>query len=118
MLDGSYTADMLAGAVDLLAGLAGYSVHLGVSRDAVMCEVRYMANGVPVQTMLLRRSRIRQPKAGDYIDILYDPKLPQHAFAEDMKDIMLNKPKRECILNSVSGIVCLLAGVFWHLNMI
>ena len=74
-------------------------------------EVRFIVNNKEIQTMILRRVSMRNPKFNDTITIYYDPYNPKQAFAKDMKVILLHKPLRDCIIYGLVTVVCLLSAI-------
>lgn len=61
--------------------------------------------------MILRQASMKNPKSNDKITIYYDPYNPKQAFAKDMKTVLLRKPLRDCIINSIVAIICLLTAI-------
>lgn len=95
-----------------LAVFSGFQIIRLKCTEYTTTEVLFNVNGEKIQTMILRRNSFRVPKFDDEIKIYYDPDNPKHAFAKDMKKIMISKPLKECIMSLVITIVFALSAVF------
>ncbi len=109
--------DLVKSGTEVMAQMAGLPLNLSPTKDTVNTLVRYTVNGKTIETMIKRRSDIRHPKIGAEIDIFYDPELPQHAFAEDMRKQLLLNPLKECV-GGVCGILFgIVAGLLYQISM-
>lgn len=108
VLDNTYSEGGLREASKILAGFQNIS---NLPFEYACTEVCFNANGEKMQTLILRQASMKNPKFNDEISIYYDPYNPKQAFAKDMKTILLRKPLRDCIINSVVATVCLLSAI-------
>lgn len=111
--DAEIKKQIIQSAAGLASGLAGINAHFGTLKSSVRCKVLYYVEDRKIITVIERKSGLRHPKPGDMIPIFYDPELPEHAFANDMKSVMLHEPLTECIVYGAAAIV--LAVVFFVL---
>lgn len=79
-------------------------------------EVEYFVDGVKINSVVYIIEPMRIFKKGDMIDIYYDPENPCHAFDKDMKDILIGKPFRQCIMYAVIAVIMLLCTIFGFLS--
>lgn len=91
--------------------LAGFQNIFNFPLEYVCTEVYFIVNAEKIQTMILRRLSMRNPKFNDEISIYYDPYNPKQAFAKDMKGILLHKSLRDCIIYGFVAVICLLSAI-------
>lgn len=103
-------------AAGLAFGMAGFHAHFGTLKSSVQSKVLYYVDDKKIITVIQRKAGLRHPKPGDMISIFYDPELPEHAFAQDMKSVMLDEPLTECIIYGIVAFVMLLTFLILMLN--
>ncbi len=108
VLTSTYSDGGLREASKILAGFQNVS---NLPFEYACTEVCFSVNGEKIQTMILRRASMRNPKFNDEIKIYYDPYNPKQAFAKDMKGILLHKPLRDCIIYGFVSVICLLSAI-------
>lgn len=108
VLTNTYSEGGLREASKILAGFQNVS---NLPFEYACTEVCFNVNGEKIQTMILRQTSMKNPKFNDEITIYYDPYNPKQAFAKDMKGILLHKPLRDCIINGIVSIICLLTAI-------
>ncbi|MCM1507254.1 MAG: hypothetical protein NC177_09005 [Ruminococcus flavefaciens] len=109
VLDNNYAEGGLRQVSKILAGFQNVS---NFPLEYTCTEVCFSVNGEKIQTMILRRMSIQNPKCYDDIKIYYDPYNPEQAFAKDMKGILLHNPLRDCIIYGIVAVVCALTFIF------
>lgn len=108
VLTNTYTEGGLREASKILAGFQNVS---NLPLEYACTEVYFSVNGEKIQTMILRRASMRNPKFNDEISIYYAPYNPKQAFAKDMKAILLHKPLCDCIIYGLVAIICFLSAI-------
>ncbi len=103
--------------INVIAAMADVPISVdSSSKNTVRTQVKYTVDGKDIDTVITRRSGIRHPKAGTEIDIFYDPKLPQHAFCEDMRKVLLNRELHQCAGNFGFSFLMFLVGLAFHIS--
>ncbi|MDE6671140.1 MAG: hypothetical protein K2K16_02990 [Ruminococcus sp.] len=90
---------------------SGFKIRKVRYNEYYTSQVLFHINDKEMQTFILRKKSFRMPEYGDEIEICYDPDIPERAFAENMKEVMLNKPRKDFIISLVTIIVCILCAV-------
>ncbi len=108
--------ELVKSAADIAENLDFIPISFHQTSECVNTEVRYIANGRTIETIIKRRASVQHPKVGSQISILYDPLLPQHGFSEDIKQLIMNRQLKSCITNIILMFLFLLCGIFWHLS--
>ena len=79
--------------------------------EYVCTEIRFNI-GYDIETVILRRAKMKIVRPGSRIKIYYDPYNPEQAFSKNMKSIILRKPFRDCIINGLVALITLLSAIF------